>query len=63
MKHTFEKSLVYTRDLEPGHVLHYSDFCGKKPGSGLATKNYVDLRGKHLIRKVSKNDLVQLDDV
>lgn len=62
MKSIFEKSLVYSSDLEPGHTLVYADFAAKKPGNGIPTCSYTDLMGRKLKNAVYYNQRVSMDD-
>lgn len=59
----FRKSIVANADLSPGHVLRIEDLAFKKPGDGLPVSRYVDIVGKRLTCKKSKDDLIQLQDI
>ena len=63
MKTVFEKSLVYSTDLQEGHVLCYDDFAAKKPGDGLPTCKYSNFIGGVLKRAVDKDKKVELGDI
>jgi sialic acid synthase SpsE len=56
------RSLVYTRDLELGHILDTSDLIAKRPGTGLAVRAYKSLIGSILSSSVKADDLVSHND-
>ena len=56
------RSLVYMKDLEPGHILDKSDLIAKRPGTGLAVKAYKSLAGSVLSSSVKADDLVSNND-
>ena len=63
MKKTFEKSIVYINNYDKGHVIIESDLGFKKPGDGLSTSMLNCLIGKKLLRSVSYDEKVQLEDL
>ena len=62
MKDTFEKSLVYARDMEIGSIIEKSDLALKKPGNGLPSEHMQDVIGRRLKRVVKYDDQVQMKD-
>ena len=56
------RSLVYSKDLEIGHVIKKSDLIAKRPGSGLSVKKYKSLIERELRVEVKADDLVSFDD-
>ena len=63
MKKTFEKSIVYINNYDKGHVIIESDLGFKKPGDGLSTSMLNCLIVKKLLRSVSYDEKVQLEDL
>ena len=55
MKHIFEKSIVYSRNLSKGKILEFSDLNFKKPGDGISANKFEDYIGKKLTVDVVKN--------
>lgn len=58
MKITFEKSIVFSRNLDKGSVLTDLDFNYKKPGNGISASRYEEFIGKMLKSDVSKDELL-----
>lgn len=56
------RSLVYIKDLQPGHKLSKEDLIAKRPGTGVKVSEYRRLIGKILITPVKADDLVTCDD-
>ena len=56
------RSLVYTRNLSVGHVVEENDIWGKRPGTGVPSKNYWRILGRKLAKNVSANTLLTLED-
>lgn len=56
------RSLVYTRNLSVGHIVEENDIWGKRPGTGIPSKNYWRILGKKLGKNVSANTLLTLED-
>jgi N,N'-diacetyllegionaminate synthase len=52
------RSLVYTRDLQLGHILTVDDIWTKRPGTGIPSKDYWKFLGKKLNRRIEGNTLV-----
>lgn len=63
MKKTFEKSYVYSKDLEKGHTIQKSDLALKKPGDGLSSENLETIIGAELLRSVKYDEQVKLVDI
>lgn len=57
------KSLVATRDLTSGEVIHSSDVAVRSPGQGLSPQRLEDLLGKTLTRNVPKDDFFFETDI
>ena len=62
MKDTFEKSLVYAREMEIGSIIEKSDLALKKPGNGLPSEHMEDVIGRRLKRVVKYDEQVQMKD-
>lgn len=56
------RSLVYTRNLSVGHVVEENDIWGKRPGTGVPSKNYWRVLGRRLIKDVSIDSLLSWED-
>lgn len=63
LRSIFNKSIVYKRDLDPGHQLTEDDLTFKKPGTGLPTSAMKLVINQKLCKPVSANNLVSLDDL
>jgi sialic acid synthase SpsE len=61
IKHA-RRSLVYSKDLDVGHVIKKTDLIAKRPGTGLSVKKYKSLIERELRVKVKGDDLVSYDD-
>ncbi len=55
MKMTFEKSIVSADAIEKGTIITIDMLVYKKPGDGIPARNYKDLIGKKLKKKVNKD--------
>ena len=49
------RSIVYTRNLEAGHVIGQQDVWSKRPGTGVPAKEMPKLLGLRLMRDVASN--------
>lgn len=58
MKTTFEKSIVFRKDLEKDHILKLEDLDFKKPGNGISASLYKQFIGKSLKSSVKKNEML-----
>lgn len=56
------RSLVYTVTLPEGSIVRNGDLWGKRPGTGIPSKELESIVGKTLKRSVSANKMVELDD-
>lgn len=56
------RSLVFLRDLPPGHVLQPGDIWGKRPGTGVPARFREHYVGRQLSRPVHENTLVSDED-
>lgn len=56
------RSLVYSNDLEIGHILKKTDLIAKRPGTGISVKKYKSLIERELRVEVKADDLVSYDD-
>lgn len=59
----FTRSAVAGRDLPAGHVLQRDDLAAKKPGSGIPAARIPELVGSRLVRAVTKDSLLSLEDL
>ncbi|MEA3321199.1 MAG: N-acetylneuraminate synthase [Bacillota bacterium] len=57
------KSLVVTKDLEPGDILTDDTVTIKRPGNGLEPKYYSIIKGKSIKRSIKKDEVIQWNDV
>ena len=57
------KSLVWRRDLPPGHVIAADDLTAKRPGTGLAPDLIDMVEGRTLTRTVCRDNMVDPADV
>lgn len=63
LKNIFEKSLAINKDKKVGEIIHFDDLEAKKPyGYGLSAKNYQEVVGKKLIKKLTKWDFINGDE-
>jgi len=62
MKHIFEKSIVSACAIEAGTILTREMLAFKKPGSGIAPKEYATLLGKKALKRIGKNSAITWDD-
>ena len=63
MKKTFEKSIVYKKDCDKGHILLESDLGLKKPGGGIEPSSLKSVIGKTLLRSVKYDNKVSSQDL
>jgi N,N'-diacetyllegionaminate synthase len=52
------RSLVFMRDMKAGEVIEYGDIWGKRPGTGVPSRNMSEFLGKKLVHDVCLNDFV-----
>ena len=57
----FRRSLWFSRDLAPGHVLKAEDIRRVRPGFGMPPSKLNELLGKKLVREVHLGEAVSLD--
>ncbi|KHF25377.1 N-acetylneuraminate synthase family protein [Solemya velum gill symbiont] len=62
-KELFGKSVTLKADLMVGHVIREEDIVPKKPGSGIPWVDRDKVKGRRLIRDVTKNRLLTWDDM
>lgn len=55
------RSVVTTRSVPQGTVMVESDFTMKRPGTGLHSRNIVDLVGKRSLIDIQEDQIVSLD--
>ena len=61
MKYIFQKSIVASKNLEPGTILNEDLICYKKPGDGIGAEYYKEIIGKELkIFKSLKGLIIKL---
>lgn len=63
MKHIFQKSIVAAADLPAGTVLEMIHLAFKKPGDGIEANEYRNLLGKELVRSVSYDEKLKMEDL
>jgi len=57
------KSLVWRRDLAPGHVIADDDLTAKRPGTGMPPDRMDMLTGRPLLRAVRRDEMADPADV
>lgn len=57
------RSLVTTRDIQPGHVITEDDIWSKRPGTGIPSKEMPQMIGKKALRNLPKNTMLSWKDV
>ena len=62
MKITFEKSIVSKRELNIGDIIRFEDLSFKKPGVGIPAKDYKNMVGKRVVKKIEFNKRIELND-
>lgn len=62
MKFKMRRSLVYTKNLNTGHIISESDLIGKRPGDGIPISQYYEYIGKTLKKNVDNGNLLRLSD-
>ena len=63
LKNIFEKSLAINKNKRVGDVITFDDLEAKKPyGYGIPAKNYKEVVGKRLIKKLTKWDFIIGDE-
>jgi N-acetylneuraminate synthase len=63
LRRLFTRSIVATRPLAVGTVLHAEHLVLKKPGTGLPPERLRELVGKRLIRAVGADQLLAAEDI
>jgi len=56
------RSLVYLQSLDAGTIIRPEHIWGKRPGTGVPSKNYTNFIGKRLTRGVAENTLLRVED-
>lgn len=59
----FRRSIIITRDLEPGYVLLESDIDYKRPGDGIKPKHWNQVIGRTLRRPVKADQKLAWEDL
>jgi N-acetylneuraminate synthase len=62
-RRVFQKSIVFSRDLERGHYLSIEDFAYLKPGDGISPAEYRKFLGRRLISRKSKGEQLSYEDL
>lgn len=63
LRRIFTRSIVAARDLEAGRVLLREDLVLKKPGSGLSPERLDEVVGCRLLRPVTADQLLAVEDI
>ncbi len=63
LRDLFAKSIVATKNLEPGHKLTEKDFAFKKPGTGLPPNEAPNILGKYLNKQIRIDKPILLEDL
>ena len=56
------RSVVYARDLSPGHIITPADICVKRPGTGIVPTDASSVLGRKLCKDVTGDTLAMWDD-
>ncbi len=59
----FGKSIVVTRDLQPGHRVTEADLQLKKPGTGMPPSRWPEVLGKRIGRDLKAGSLLSDEDI
>lgn len=57
------RSLMASRELKAGHVLHAEDISCKRPGTGLPPHRMPDVIGRRLKKDLAYDDLIRIEDL
>ena len=57
------KSIFINKNLKKGHILKYSDFNFKKPGTGINPMIYKRIINKKTKIKIHKDSILKLADI
>lgn len=57
------RSLVYKNNFKKGHIIGPDDIWGKRPGTGIPSKEYWNVIGSKLLKDVESNSLVTFEDL
>lgn len=63
MKEVFQKSIVAACDISKGDKLSMELIAFKKPGIGIPANRYKDVLGRKVLRKISKDEIINLKDI
>lgn len=58
----FKRSVVASRDIDKGQVINREDLLLKRPGSGISPKNIKFIIGKRAKKKISRDELIKMED-
>ena len=61
MRKIFQKSIVFSRNLEKKHKITIDDLSFKKPGTGILASNYKEFIGKILTKDCKKDEFIRRD--
>jgi sialic acid synthase SpsE len=59
----FRRSIVATKELQPGHKIQLEDLDFKRPGTGISPDKVHWVLGKELKRQVGEDDLLNWNDL
>jgi len=57
------RSIVTTKDLNPGDVITEENICTKRPGTGIPACEYFNILGKVVLNSVKENTILSLNDI
>ena len=63
MKKIFEKSIVTSREINKGEIIHINDLDFKKPGLGISASKYKNILGKRVKKKLPSNVIINKEDL
>ena len=63
MKEVFQKSIVAACDIAEGKKIRMEHLAFKKPGIGIPANRYKDVLGRKVLRKISKDEIINIKDI
>lgn len=57
------RSIVANKDLPKNHIIKKSDICTKRPGIGIASRDYKKVIGKKVRNKIASNKIIYWKDI
>jgi len=57
------RSIFATRDIPNGKIVTEEDIVCLRPGTGIGAENYYSLLGKKVLKNISKDDMLSIEDI